>query len=188
MLLTIIFIFLLIVIIFIFSSSRLSPIPYFPSQPIDLPLIIKALKLRNNQTIIDLGAGDGLVIFASAKQAKKLQLNTQFIAVEINPILLLVMHIRKLFHSNKNNIKIIYGDIFTIKYNKIINFNLINNKNILTFYLYISPWYLKKTIKNIQRQHIKQSNIVSYMYPITSLKNSERVIRGKNKIFQYLIP
>ncbi len=39
----------LLVIIFLFASPQLSPIPYFPTNKKDLPQIINALKLKNNQ-------------------------------------------------------------------------------------------------------------------------------------------
>ncbi|MFA5770034.1 MAG: class I SAM-dependent methyltransferase [Patescibacteria group bacterium] len=166
-------------IIFLFSSKTLSPIPYFPSQPIDMPLIVKALNLKNNQVVIDLGAGDGIVIFKSAQQAYKQKLNTKFIAVEINPILILILHLRRLFHPNRKNIRIIRGDIFKFDFKNFMNF-----KNFITVYLYISPWYLEKTIKNLKLK-IKNFSTVSYMYPIKSLKISEKIIQGRNKIFIY---
>lgn len=175
---------LIISIIFLFSSPKLSPIPYFPSQSVDIPLIIKALKLKNGQTVIDLGAGDGIVIFESAKEAFQKKLNTKFIAVEINPILILILNIRRLFHPNKKNIKIVYGDIFVFDFKNFINFN-----DFMTVYLYISPWYLEKTILNIKNQSADRQinfSVVSYMYPIKSLKKSEKIIQGKNKIFNYL--
>lgn len=166
-------------IIFLFSSPKLSPIPYFPSQPVDLPHIVKALNLKNNQTVFDLGAGDGIVIFTAAKSSFQRKLNTKFVAVEINPVLILILHLRRLFHSNRKNIKIIRGDIFRFNFTNFINF-----KNFITIYLYISPWYLKKTISNIKNQTPKFS-IVSYMYPIKSLTNNKEIIQGKNKIFVY---
>jgi len=168
-----------ILIIFLFSSHKLSPIPYFPSQPVDIPLIIKALKLKKDQTVIDLGAGDGIVIFEAAKSSLQKKLNTKFIAVELNPILILVLNIRRLFHPNRKNIKIIRDDIFTIDYSRLT----INNYE-LTIYLYISPWYLEKTILNIKHQ-ISEFSIVSYMYPIKNIKKIEKTIKGRNKIFIY---
>ncbi len=167
-------------IIFLFSSKTLSPIPYFPSNKKDLPLIIKALNLKNNQVVFDLGAGDGIVIFEAAKKAYEKNLNTQFFAVEINPVLLLIMYIKRLFHPNKKNIKIVYDDIFKINIKKFLNFDF----SLLTFYLYISPWYLEKTVSNLKSQ-ISNLKIVSYMYPIKSLKNKQKIINGKNKIFIY---
>lgn len=165
-----------VVIIFLFSSKKFSPIPYFPSQSIDIPLIIKALKLNKDQTIIDLGAGDGIVIFSAAQQSYKQKLNTKFVAVEINPILILILHLRRLFHPNKKNIEIIRDDIFKMNFNKQLK--------TATIYLYISPWFLEKTVKNCKIK-IKKFSLVSYMYPIKSLKRKENFIQGKNKIFIY---
>lgn len=62
---------IVIFVILLFSSPRLSPIPYFPSNNKDMDLIVKALGLKNNQTVIDLGAGDGVVILEAAKKASK---------------------------------------------------------------------------------------------------------------------
>lgn len=178
----IIFIIFIIIIIFIFSSKTLSPIPYFPSQPIDLPLIVKALNLKNNQTVFDLGAGDGIVIFEAAKSSFQKKLNTKFIAVEINPILILILFIRRLFHPNRKNIKIVYGDIFSMNYQKLLTFNF----SLSTFYLYISPWFLEKTISNIKDQ-ISKFSVVSYMYPLKDKTAFTKVmaVKGKNSIFIY---
>ncbi len=185
--LTYLFIATVVAIIFIFSSKILSPIPYFPSQSIDIPLIIEALKLKKDQMIIDLGAGDGIVIFSAAQQSYKQKINTKFVAVEINPILILVLHLRRLFHPNRKNIRIVRDDIFTMNYSHLT----INNCQ-LTFYLYISPWYLEKTIQNnklalnnVEGLKIKNFSVVSYMYPIESLRKRQKIIQGKNKIFIY---
>src|SRR3990167_686804 len=170
----------LILIILTFTSRRLSPIPYFPSNRQDLPLIIKVLKLKKNQVIFDLGAGDGIVIFAAAKEALGKKLNTKFIAVEINPILIFILHLRRLFHPNKKNIKIVKDDIFSMNFSSLTtNYSLLT-----TFYLYISPWFLDKVAKKIKK-YFPKAKIISYMYTIKSLRNKERVISGKNPIFVY---
>jgi len=179
MIVIIILIIVVIPIIYLFASPSFSPIPYFPSQSVDLPKIIKALNLKNNQIVFDLGAGDGIIIFEAAKKAIQQKLDTKFIAVEINPILIFILHLRRLFHPNRSNIKIVRDDIFKMNFPQLT----INNYQ-LTIYLYISPWYLEKTILNIKNQ-ISKFSVVSYMYPIKSLKNKEKIIQGKNKIYVY---
>ena len=188
--------FILIIIIFLFSSPKLSPIPYFPSQPVDLPLIVKALGLKNNQTVIDLGAGDGIVIFEAAKSSYLKKFNTKFVAVEINPVLILVLHLRRFFHPNKKNIQIIKDDIFKIniknKISKIkttdqkLNIKTMKQLNNVTIYLYISPWFLEKTVSNIKSQ-ISKFSVVSYMYPlkVKDIFTKVSAVKGKNKIFIY---
>jgi len=180
-----IIIFLFLFIIYLFASPRFSPIPYFPTNHQDLNLIIKALNLKNNQTVIDLGAGSGTVIFAAASNT--ISLNTKFIAIDINPVLISIMHLRRLFHPNRKNIKIIWGDLFKIKYNSLTRKpacpELVERVNSLTFYLYVSPWLLEKLIENLKLK-IENFSVVSYFYPIKSLK-PKKVFKGKNNIYSY---
>jgi len=171
-------IFLLLTIILFFSSSYLSPIPYFPSSKKDIPLIIKALNLKNNQAVFDLGAGDGIVIFEAARKAFEKKLNTKFFAIEINPVLILIMWLRWFFHPNKKNIKIVFDDIFKIDFKR---YTLQVTR--YTFYLYLSPWYLEKVIKNLKLK-IKNFIIVSYFYPLPKIK-PKKILQGKNKVFVY---
>lgn len=175
-----IFFILIFLIIILFTFRRFSPIPYFPSNKKDLPKIIDSLNVRNNQIIFDLGAGDGVVIFESAKKAYGKKLNTKFVAVEINPVLLLILHLRRLLHPNKKNIAIVYGDMFSMDFSPFLPSYLL----LTTCYLYISPWFLEKTVQNITRQ-IKNPEIVSYMYPVKSLKQKEKIVKGLNFIYKY---
>lgn len=172
---------ILIIVIFLFSSPKLSPIPYFPSQKVDLPKIIKALNLKNNQTVFDLGAGDGIVIFSAAKKAFQQRLNTKFIAVEINPVLILILHLRLFFHPNRKNIKIVHDDIFKMNFSNLT----MKQWNNVTIYLYISPWFLDKVIENCKLK-IENFHIVSYMYPVKKISFVKATaIIGKNKIYIY---
>lgn len=182
-------IFLFLFIIYLFASPRLSPIPYFPTNHQDLKLIIKALNLKNDQTIIDLGAGTGTVIFTAASNAASL--TTKFVAVEINPILIFILHLRRLLHPNRKNIRIIWADLFKINYSSLTTDYLL----LTTFYLYVSPWLLEKIVSKIKKE-IGSCYIVSYYYPVRSLKKKphfalratrgkEKIIQGKNKIYIY---
>jgi 16S rRNA A1518/A1519 N6-dimethyltransferase RsmA/KsgA/DIM1 with predicted DNA glycosylase/AP lyase activity len=79
-------------------------------------------------------------MFEASKQALKRKLNTQFIALEINPILVCILHIRRLFEPNKKNIQIIWGDMFKINFKQFSTFDF----SLTTIYLYISPWLIEK--------------------------------------------
>ena len=94
----------LVFLLYIFVSRKRSPVPYFPTNKKDIPLIIKALNLKLNHTVVDLGAGDGVVIFKAAEETYKRGFGTKFYAVEINPILILILYLKKLFHENRKNI------------------------------------------------------------------------------------
>jgi hypothetical protein len=170
---------LLVITVPFFLSKKLSPVPYFPSNKKDVPLIVKELNLRNNQVVYDLGAGDGAVIWAAAQYALAHSLNTRFIAVEINPILLIIMWMRRLMHPNKKNIHIMKGDMFSMKFEEG------EKKTTFTFFLYISPWYLEKAYANITRQK-KKFDLVSYFYELpkeTKLKGKKT--SGIHNVYTY---
>jgi len=172
----------LFIIIIIFSFPQFSPVPYFPSNGKDIPLILKALNIRNNQTIIDLGAGDGIVILKAAQESYKRNLNTQFIAVEINPVLLLILHIRRLLHPNRRNIRIVNRDMFTMSYSSLPTPYALQPT---TFYIYISPWFIEKTVNNITKQ-VNKIDLVSYFYQVKCLpKHKEEVKEGVHKVYKY---
>lgn len=175
------FIIFLFIIIILFAFPRFSPIPYFPSNGKDIPLILTALHIQDNQTIVDLGAGDGIVIFKAAERAFQNKLNTEFIAIEINPILLLILHIRRLFHPNRKNIKIVNADMFSMNYSQLVA----NHYSLTTVYMYISPWFIEKTVHNITKQ-IKNFDLVSYFYQVKCLpKYKEELKEGVHKVYSY---
>lgn len=175
----------LFVIIILFSFPQFSPIPYFPSHVKDLPLILSALHIRNDQMVIDLGAGDGIVIFKAADKALHNNLNTKFVAVEINPVLLIILHICRFLHPNRGNIRIVNADMFSMSYPNLTNSTNLTN---LTFYIYISPWFIEKTISNITKQ-VKKFDLVSYFYQVKCLPtHKESMKEGIHKIFFYSLP
>jgi predicted RNA methylase len=131
--------------------------------------------------MIDLGAGDGVIILTAAQEAYKRKLNTQFIAVEINPILILVLSLRRLLHPNKMNIKIVRADMFKIIYSSLVT----SHYPLVTFYLYASPWLIEQAVGNIKRQ-IKKFDLLSYYYPIPFLPDhKEELIEGVHKVYKY---
>jgi len=175
---TIIIVFLFFVII-TFAFQKLSPIPYYPSNKKDLPLIIKALKLTNNHTVVDLGAGDGKVVFEAAKKTHQQGLNTKFIAVEINPLLVAILNIRRHLSLNRENIQIVWADLFKFK----LNSSPVTRH---TVYLYVSPWLIEKIVKNVRKQ-LPNVHFVSYFYPIKSLRKKQIVRKGVNSVFSYQV-
>jgi len=170
--------------LFVFSSPKFSPIPYFPSNQKDMPLIIETLELRNNQIVIDFGAGDGAVVVAGATSAFTHHLNTQFIAVEINPYLLGILQIRRFFHPNRKNIHIVRFNMFKDPIDSLITLcSSKKEKKIVTSYFYISPRYLVPMKERLQKV-LPKSTIVSYFYSISDMK-AEKEKHGIHAVYRY---
>jgi len=173
---TIVTIFLIIfVVLMFFISKKLSPIPYFPTNKKDLSLIVKSMKLKNNMNVIDLGAGTGAVIFKASRWAYDKKLNTKFYAIEINPVLILILYLRKMFHKNRKNIFINYCDMMKI--------NLRKFKNPL-FFLYLSPFHLDLIYKKIKKE-TKKPKIITYFYKLPKIKYLSK-LQGTNDVFVYI--
>ena len=170
---------LLLIVIVIFAFPQFSPVPYFPSNYGDKKLILSSLNLQNKQTVIDLGAGDGWIIFEAARITLSKKLNTQFIATEINPFLLIILYCKYFFHPNKKNIQIKYFDIFKHNYQSLIT----NHQSLITFYLYLSPWLIQKIEEKIQTLKTKKT-IIAYYYPLKKRKPTQ-VAKGINSIYLY---
>lgn len=170
-----------LLIIITFAFPQFSPVPYFPTNKKDLPKILELLQLKNGQVLIDLGAGDGILVFEAAKMAFHKNLTTKFVAVELNPFLVLILHLRRIFHANRRNIRIIWGDMFKI------NLKEVNIKNLISsvIYLYISPWYLEKVYKKL-RKELGSFTLISYFYAIPHFKPTKK-IEGVHPIFIYNI-
>jgi len=166
-------------IIYTFSSA-ISEIPFFPTNNKDLPKIIHAMKLKNDQTVVDLGAGTGTVIFAAALDAHHKGLNTTFVAIDINITLVAWMYVLRLFHPNRARITIILGDLFKTDYRK-----LMESCTYPLFYLYVSPWLTDKLGAIIQKAKLN-GRVVSYYYPMEKHTPLE-TINGLHKIYVYKI-
>jgi len=179
-----ILLFLLFLITVYFFSSKVSPIPYYPTNSKDIDKIISEMDLKKAKMLIDLGAGDGTVVFAAADQAHKLGLETIFVAVDVNPILAWIMQIRKAFHPHKKYIIILNTDMYLYSFKDLINKYVPSQKNNkIVFYIYISPVYIPRTFEMIKKLK-KPTRIVSYFYPIHEAK-PKKTTAGIHEIFTY---
>lgn len=167
------------IVFFVFSSAY-SSIPFLPTHSRDLTTVIKKLNLKKDQVIIDLGAGSGTVIFAAALEAHKKGLNTEFIAIDINFLLVIFMWLRSQFHPHRKHITVMQGDLFKMDYERMIT----NYRN-CTFYLYVSPW-VTDTLAELIKDTNRTVSILSYRYPVKKMKPLETT-GGEHKLYSYKI-
>lgn len=168
-----IFLGLFVVFVLFFVSRRFSPIPYFPSNGRDIPIILKLLALKDRQILYDLGAGDGAAILAAALARQSPAKASRFVAVEINPILIGIIKLRTFFHPNKQNITTVKANIFTFDIPR-------SPGHTPLFFMYISPWYMEKTIVNLLRQ-FRSIELVTYFYAAPRSKRYALILRKHRK-------
>jgi len=125
-----------------------------------------------------MGAGSGTVIFAAASEAHKKGLSTEFIAIDINFLLVIFMWVRAWFHPHRNHITVMQGDLFKMDYERMIE----PYQNIL-FYMYVSPWVTDRLAELIQDTK-KDCTLISYRYPVKKMK-PEEITGGEHKLYSY---
>ncbi|MEK9179748.1 MAG: class I SAM-dependent methyltransferase [Patescibacteria group bacterium] len=143
-------------VLYFFLSKSFSPIPYFPTNVIDIPVIEKELEIKDGDIVYDLGAGTGEVIFKLAEKS-----NAQFYAVEINPVLITILWIKWLIHSNRKNIHIVGKSLFDLDFS-----------NATKIYLFTGPYVMNRILQLVAK--VKPENlqkIISYRYDFGELPN-----------------
>lgn len=176
----------LIINFWLFVSKRFSPIPFYPTNKKDLRMIVDTLLSSPNNTngiIVDLGAGTGTVIFAAAQEAHRRKLDISFLAIEIHPLLTVIMQIRRLFHPYKKNVTILRDDMFTYDFSKLKT----KDSRPTTIYLYVGPFVMERLKKKL-RELPKKTMIISYMYAIPGWERKRNKIKtGVHPFYIYTL-
>ncbi len=91
------------------ALAGLSAAPWLPTKPSQRRHLLNNLKLNDGQTVVDLGCGDGSMLFAVAR------LNPQVICIgyDISLLPLFIAWVRKfLFFRAYRNVHIRFGNLF----------------------------------------------------------------------------
>jgi len=158
-----------------FVSPILSPIPYFPTLDREVKLVDRGLLLKPGDVLIDLGAGDGKMLWRYAQPGVKV------IGVEINPFLVAYMYLRRLFHPYRSQITIRRQDLFKTDLSKATK-----------IYLFVGPFLMERIINYILKNKTKRlSRIVSYRYDFVTLKGKRltpktsklKTLKGEQNVY-----
>lgn len=82
--------------------------PYLPTRRAQIAAALDLLELKPGQTLLDLGSGDGRVVKAAAKRGLKV------VGIELNPLLVLISRLATWRY--RNNVRIIWGSYFALKW------------------------------------------------------------------------
>lgn len=91
------------------ALAGLSAAPWLPTKPSQRRHLLDSLKLHDHQTVVDLGCGDGSMLFAVAR------LNPRVICIgyDISLLPLIIAWMRKfLFFRAYSNVHIRFGNLF----------------------------------------------------------------------------
>lgn len=124
--------------------------PFVPSSRQSVEAMIILAKLSPGQTIIDLGSGDGRVLFAAAKSG------ANAIGFEINPYLVWYARLRAFLGSYKGKITVFWKNLWTADLSKAD-----------VVFVYLIPWRMEDLAEKLEDE-LKPGTLVisnSFIFP-----------------------
>lgn len=98
-----------LVILFSAAAAGMSAAPWLPTRKRERHQLSKNLKLKDSDLVVDLGCGDGTMLFEIARHHK----NVTCIGYDISFLPLAIGLLRKLFGGAKyKNVKLRFGNLF----------------------------------------------------------------------------
>jgi SAM-dependent methyltransferase len=151
-----------LVLVLCFGSVLLFGAPYLPTLGPQVKIALDMTGLKEGQTLIELGCGDGKVLVAAAKQG----LNV--VGYEINPLLVMMCRLRTRRYGKQ--VRVIWGDFFKKQWPPAD-----------AIFVFLLPKYMEKLNKKVIQSADKPVKLVSFAFEIKSQKPAAQ----KDGVFLY---
>ena len=126
--------------------ATFSAAPFVPVPASKIKTMLKFANLNAGDTLIDLGSGDGRIVFAAAKSG------ASCIGIEINPLLYWFSQIKKFLRRTKN-VYFTRSNLWDLD---------VTNANVIT--IYFIPSRMEKLKEKLQKEMRPGSRVVSYKF------------------------
>lgn len=143
--------------------------PFVPSNQKSVTAMVKLARLKPKQTIIDVGSGDGRVLFEAAKQGA---LAT---GIEINPYLVRFTQLRAFLSPYRGRITAVWGNLWTTD---------LSAADIV--FVYLIPWRMEDLARKLKKE-LKPGAIVitnSFIFPGWKIIREDK----PNHVYAFRIP
>jgi precorrin-6B methylase 2 len=151
-----------IIILLIAGSAALaglSAAPWLPTKPSQRRHLLENLKLHDGQTVVDLGCGDGSMLFAVARRHPKVMC----IGYDISLLPLFIAWVRKfLFFKAYRNVHIRFGNLFKQD---------LHGADVIFIFL-LSKCY-PKLLSSLQGKLDDQAQVIVEAWPLPGIEPSE---------------
>jgi SAM-dependent methyltransferase len=140
-------------------------IPLFKTPKDVLQEIVDIMDLKREDSLVDLGSGDGRILFKAFRQS-----SCKCLGYDISPIMLIIAKTKKaLQFPFTKDILFETEDIYKV-----------NLKEFTKIYCYLDTKSLKILRKKFEAFVKNGGEIYSYAYPIDSINNQEKIILSNN--------
>ncbi len=153
----------IVIILISFSFVIFFGAPYLPTLSLQIDTALDLIDLKPEDTLLELGCGDGRVLIAAAKRG------INCIAYEINPILLVISWLRT--RRYKKLIKLRWGNFWVVKWPEAD-----------AIFVFLLEKYMEKLDKKCIQYDHKPVKLVSFAFPVKSKKPDKL----HNGVFMYL--
>ena len=145
-------------------------LPPVPTKPVRVEKALMLANLKPNETLYDLGAGDGRVLFIAARD-----FNAKAIGIEIGPIQCALIGLRVVASGLGNQIQIRWD-----------NFYKANLKDADVVFVYATSTEVMKLASHLEHQMKKGSRLVSISADFPEWEPT--AVDDRNLIFVYEMP
>lgn len=138
------------IFIFFLCISFITGAPFVPSFKKSASSMITLAHITPGMNIVDLGSGDGRLLFLAASYGAKA------IGYEINPILVLYTMFRAFFSSHRRSVSVYWKNFWSAD---------INSADVV--FVYLLPWKMNE-LQSMLEQHLKPQTLIvtnSFMFP-----------------------
>jgi len=143
--------------------------PFVPTPKEAVEAGLDLAQVKNGDTLVDIGAGDGRVLVAAAKRGAKI------IGYELSPFLWLLAVIALLRNGVKGSVKL--RDGFAA-----------NMSDVNVLFLFLMPKTLPNLMKEIKSKLRPGTRIVTYTFPIKDwVADEEKNIEGVGRVYLYRV-
>lgn len=163
------FLFFIVVLLWILIPAFYG-LPPVPTKPVRIEKALMLAKLKSNETLYDLGAGDGRVLFIAARD-----FGAKAVGIEIGPIQCALIWLRAVAGGFGNRIQIRWG-----------NFYKANLKDADVVFLYATSKEVMKLAPHLEQQMKKGSRLVSISADFSEWEPNG--VDDRDLIFVYEMP
>lgn len=150
-------------IVLFFGLVVLVGAPYLPSKKKQIETALELLELKKGQTLLELGCGDGRVLYAAAEKGIK------SIGYELNPLLVMIAKISNLKHKR----------LVSVRWGNYWHADLPKTDGI---YVFLLDKYMEKLNQKIEKNRLAPTRLASFAFKMPHKK----VNRSKDGVFLYI--
>lgn len=144
------------------AYTAFSQVPYVPSSKKELTKAMELLDVEGNDEVLDIGSGDGRVIFFFSKRYP----NTHFTGIDSNWILISWSKLVALLLLRRN-VTFIHTNALTFDYSRFTK-----------IYMYLIPSFIDKVMEIVNRDAKKDTVVISNTFKMgNSFSNTHKVTK-----------